>query len=79
MNLEMATEIRQLNAPLLTWLAVHGNLCLALRHPANLGKSRERMVGLIRTISVLLVDSGFMTQEEMDQATRYEAQQGNRI
>jgi hypothetical protein len=35
-------------ASLLTWITVHGNLCLALRHPQNRGPSREWAVGFTK-------------------------------
>lgn len=80
MNYDIATDKASIEAELLTWMAVHGNICLALRHPDNNStRVRPRMVQLINTIGVLLVDSGFMTQAELDDATRYEAAQGNDI
>lgn len=66
-------------APMLTWITVHGNLCLSLRHPQNVGQSRELCLQMVRRLSTMIVDSGLMTQEEMDQANRVEAQNGSDV
>lgn len=81
MNYDIATDKASIEAELLTWMAVHGNICLALRHPDNNSTLvRPRMVQLINTIGVLLVDSGFMRpRRSWTMRPRYEAAQGNDI
>jgi hypothetical protein len=69
-------DIRQVNAEMICWLTVHGNLCLALRHPSNVGESRRIAIRMLETISRLIVDAGVMTQEEIDAASEYEVQEG---
>lgn len=66
-------------APMLTWITVHGNLCLSLRHPGNTGQSRELCLQMVRHLSKLIVDAGLMTQEEMDQANRVEREHGSDV
>jgi hypothetical protein len=58
------------DATLLDWMAVHGNLCLALRHPQNQGESRALLVSMIHKLGRLLVDEGILTAEEMNRAAR---------
>jgi hypothetical protein len=55
-------------AEALTWMAVHGNLCLSLRHPQNQGPSRALIADVIRDIGDALVNSGLLTRAEIDQA-----------
>jgi len=66
-------------APMLTWVTVHGNLCLSLRHPQNAGQSRELCLQMVRHLSKLIVDAEIMTQEEMDQANRVEQEHGSDV
>jgi hypothetical protein len=61
-----------MEATLLEWLAIHGNLCLALRHPQNQGDSRALLVGFVHRLSKLLVERGILTAEEMRAATKLE-------
>jgi hypothetical protein len=61
---------------LLDWMAVHGNLCLALRHPQNQGETRALIVSMIHKLGTLLVDEGILTADEMNRATRIEHEHG---
>lgn len=80
MDLKLAVQPITVTAEALTWLAVHGNVCLAMRHPDNHSPNvRPRMVKFLKEISNRLVDSGFISREAMDGATKYELQQGNDI
>ena len=47
-----------LDLSLLTVMAVHGNLCLALRHPANRCPSTRLVVALVRQLGEFLVARG---------------------
>src|SRR5207302_318033 len=42
----------------IAWLAAHGNLLLALRHPQNIGASRELMLELVERLGQALVEWG---------------------
>ncbi len=55
-------------------LSIHGNLCLALRHPQNAGASRQIVVDIIQHLAAIIVARGIMTPLEMEHATRLEAQ-----
>lgn len=60
----------------LTLMAVHGNLCLALRHPRNLGESRDLVLNFCKQIGEELVLLGAMTPEQLKEAYRMEAEEG---
>lgn len=75
MNPAVALEKTKVEATLLDWMTVHGNLCLALRHPQNSGPSRATVVKMIHVLGKLLVDKGMLTQEELNFATRVEREQ----
>jgi hypothetical protein len=53
-------------------MTIHGNLCLALRHPDNKGTSREYIEQFVVKIGRLLVERGLMSQEQLDRAERVE-------
>ena len=65
-------------ASVLTWMTVHGNLCLALRHPSNQGESRRVALAMIDQISTLLVEAGAMTRQEMEYANHVEERERHR-
>lgn len=62
---------------LLTWVAVHGNLCLALRHPKNFGASRPYVVNFVKVLGRNLVRWGAITEEQLKKAERIERERGN--
>jgi len=68
----------QVIANYLTWLAVHGNLCLALRHPENRGASRRYVVDFVKGLGKMLVAAGVMTEAQMKAAWRLEVEEGSR-
>jgi hypothetical protein len=70
-------EVVAVELPMLGWLAIHGNLCLALRHPQNAGESRGQVLTAVRLLSTLIVEQGIMSQTEMDHALRVERQAGS--
>ena len=78
-DLEKAYDMVTMEAAALTWMAVHRNLCLALRHPLNDGASREITIDFVNAVSKLLVDNGVMTQAEIDAAARVERQYNNSV
>jgi hypothetical protein len=81
MSLDVATalETAAVEESLFVWMAIHGNLCLALRHPENQGLSRSYTVAFVEKIGRLLVDRGLLTQEQLDHAQQVETEQINRM
>ena len=67
----------QVTANHLTWLAVHGNLCLALRHPANKGPSRQWVLTFVKDLGKALVKWGVITEEELKQTEKTEIEAGS--
>jgi hypothetical protein len=58
-------------------LTMHGNLLLALRHPANTGSSRPQAEEGVAMLGRLIVTAGVASGEELRQAFELEqAQQG---
>ncbi len=53
-------------ADLMTWLTVHGNLSLALRHPGNVGPSRKVVEVFLEQLGRGLVENGFLSEAELD-------------
>ncbi len=57
----LATTAMALDVTALELLALHGQLCLALRHPGNTGASRAVAEAWVESIEALLVDAGALT------------------
>lgn len=85
---ELLNELLQINfkgfrnratisAPLLTWVTVHGNLCLALRHPANTGESRKLALQFVKKLGEFLVTCEVFTQEQLTTVERVEVEEGS--
>jgi hypothetical protein len=66
-----------LQATYLTLLAVHGNLCLALRHPQNRGPGRAHVVAFTQSLGQWLVNAGVLTPEQLVEAQQLEAAEGS--
>ena len=49
------------------WLAVHGNLCLSLRHPRNTGPSRKMVEHMVYAIEQALLVAGVLDQTDIDE------------
>ena len=60
---------------LLTWYAVHGHLCLALRQPQNIGPSRELIKKVLAEIGLLLLEAKLVNAEQLSEAYRIEQQE----
>jgi hypothetical protein len=75
---EHAEDPLQVEADAFTWMAVHGNLQLALRHPANQGPSRAVVQNFVNALGALLVQSHIIDQEDIDKGTALEAREGPR-
>ena len=61
----------------LTAMAVHGALCLALRHPQFRGQSREFVVEFTKSLGEWLVTAGALTPEQLVNAQQLEAREGS--
>ena len=61
----------------LTAMAVHGALCLALRHPQFKGQSRQMVVEFTKSLGEWLVTAGALTPEQLRSAERLEAREGS--
>lgn len=66
-----------LKASYLTLMAVHGNLCLALRHPMNRGESRVLVVQFVKSLGEYLVHVGALTEEQLVAVQQLEAEEGS--
>lgn len=77
----MKPLILPVNTNTLTLMAVHGALCLALRHPQFNGKkhglSRKMVVEFTKSLGEWLVHAGALTPEQLRSAQRLEAREGS--
>ena len=80
MNSEFWLSMRQipLIANYLTLVTVHGNLCLALRHPDNKGASRQLAVEFTKQLGEWLVKVGALTPAQLVEAQQLEAAEGSK-
>lgn len=60
----------------ITLMAVHGNLLLALRHPQNRGESRDLVIDFLKQIGEELVLLGAMAPEQLKMAYKVESEKG---
>lgn len=74
--LEMEVTI-PLRISWISLLALHGALCLALRHPQFRGPSRGLVVNATQQIGKYLVDNGLLTPEQLAEAQQLEAEEGS--
>ena len=74
---EMFNSYASMEANFLTWLGIHGNLCLALRHPQNVGVSRTYIVAFVKRLGRKLVEWGVITEELLRDIERVEIEEGN--
>lgn len=72
--LAKAREQGSVSAELIVWVAVHGNLQLALRHPMNIGASRMMVETFVKDLGVWLVERGLLTPEVLAEADRREGE-----
>ena len=68
---------KSMTTNLAVWLAVHGNLCLALRHPRNIGASRPFVIKFVKHLGKKLVEWGAITEEQLQSAERLEIEEGS--
>lgn len=72
MNPQRLTERVSVEASLLEWMGVQGNIALGLRHPNNVGHSREMMEQFAMRLVGLLIERGVLTREEGEEACKFE-------
>ena len=60
---EKLRQVLSVEAKAITWLAVYGNLWLAMRHPANTGASTKLVRQTLDGLSRLLIEAGVITPE----------------
>jgi len=77
-DLDKLNRKAAISAPLLTWVAIHGNLCLALRHPENVGDSRKLVLNFVKELGRFLVKSGIFTQSQLEAMEKVEIEEGSR-
>ena len=65
-----------INLNVITLMAVHGNLLLALRHPQNIGESRDLVIDFCKQIGEELVLLGAMAPEQLKEAYTVESIRG---
>lgn len=69
---EKLLELVTVEESVFVWMAVHGNLSLALRHPDNRGASRGYVQDFARKLGRLLVEKGVLTAAELAEAEALE-------
>lgn len=62
----MADTFVALEVPMLALTAVHGNLCLALRHPENTGPSRAMVEEVIAGLEEVFLRAGVFTEQQLE-------------
>lgn len=61
----------------LTWISVHGCLCLALRHPRVTGGTRERVLSFTKDLGITMTRAGCWTQEQLRAIEKVEIDEGS--
>jgi hypothetical protein len=63
----------------LNLMALHGFLCLALRHPGTKDHAcRPAIVGIVKEIGMILVDLGALTPDALMEVQRVEVEEGSK-
>jgi len=55
----------QINLPALHLMALHGYICLGLRHPKTTGPSRDIVLHYIDVFETLLLNSGLLDEDDV--------------
>lgn len=63
---EELKKVIAIEFPALSWITIHGNLCLALRHPQNVGASRPVAISALEWIEQQLFMAGILDQEDIE-------------
>lgn len=75
LDVNKAMELATVEESLFVWMTIHGNLCLALRHPDNTGPSGVYVQKFVDKLGKLLVERRLLTQAQMDYAMSVERSQ----
>ena len=75
MDITHARDQIEIEADAFTWMTVHGNLCLGLRHPNNTGPSRKIVENFVEALEAMLVKSGLLSEEDVVSIHQVERQQ----
>lgn len=51
---------------MINWMAIHGNLSLALRHPKNYGPSRALVETILKILEGVFIERDFADEEDID-------------
>jgi len=73
----LASKTGTVTANLHTWITIHGNVCLALRHPQNRGPSRALAIEFVKGLGRALVSWGALTEEELKECEKLEIEEGS--
>jgi len=65
-NYDNAYRYLQVEMNLGRWLAIHGYLCLALRHPQTTGPSRQIALDLVGDLEAAFLSLGLLDQEDIN-------------
>jgi hypothetical protein len=69
------TEPHSIEVNGLMWMAIHGTLCLGLRHPAYTGPSRLLVKSFVEELGRKLTDWGVLTDDELALVEKTEQQE----
>lgn len=69
------TEPHSIETAGLVWMALHGTICLELRHPAYTGPSRPLVVSFVRELGMCLVQWGVLTAAELEAVENFEREE----
>jgi hypothetical protein len=79
-NIAVARDRAEVDASHLTWMAVHGVLCLGLRHPnmqrvGEHAQVRELVEQFVRGLEKIMLDGRFLSEAEIADVHRVEAEE----
>lgn len=77
-DVEFWNQMVEIKISLIALLTLHGNLCLALRHPQNVGESRKIVEKVVTQIGDKLVELKALTPEQLKHAERIEREMQNK-
>jgi hypothetical protein len=75
----MAGVVVTLELPMLTLTTIHGNLCLALRHPENTGPAREIAEEVLASLEEVFLRAGVFTAPQLQRMRAVEREEQPRV
>jgi len=73
-DISKLSDTVEINAALCKWMAIHGALCLALRHPEMGASVREVLLECVAKLEALFLGTGLLTPEEIAEIHRVEVE-----